>query len=133
MVNCDGVLALGHPLISCNGDTMWKRNDVRTDKRYVLQLCQDSKQHRHLALKDVSGTSTDSCAFRETEVVPSNLLLRGDVAQIGRVVRLDDGSAFVVDAHGVWFTKEEAQAMDDGIPLESIPWVTGAPPLLPPK
>ena len=67
-----------------------------------------------------------------TEVVPTDLLLRRDFRGIADAVKLTSGELFTVDAHGVWFTRAEADAFDE-VEWNEMPWLNGLPPLLAPK
>jgi hypothetical protein len=67
-----------------------------------------------------------------TGPVPLALLQRRDIEAISATVRLADGTRFVVDAHWVWFTESEAEALAARGRTE-IPWVFGVAPRLAPR
>jgi hypothetical protein len=67
-----------------------------------------------------------------TEVVPTTLLLRRDFHGISKAVKLTSGESFCVDAHGIWFTRAEADVFGD-VEWNEVPWLNNLPPLLAPK
>lgn len=66
-----------------------------------------------------------------TDVVPLDLLLRRDVIGISEIVKLDSGSPFFVDAHGLWLTEVEWNALDGD--FASVPWLNGLQPRFAPQ
>lgn len=115
------------------GDEMWKRHDVHKEKRYYLQLCEDSNYYRYFVLTEENVIPEDPFLVFVTEIVPHELLLSGDIIGIAETVRLADGHLFSVDAHGVWLTEQESKAFSGGVPFNKIPWLNGSPPQFAPK
>jgi len=111
---------------------MWKRSDVKPESAYRLLLCQ-SGEDRFLRLVEADVDFLGSDALFATEPVPNELLLARDVPRIAQTVRLRDGTHFVVDAHNIWFTEEEAKAMRNGTDFSRIAWTGGKAPRLAPK
>ncbi|WPH13373.1 hypothetical protein [Variovorax paradoxus] len=113
---------------------IWQRSDIHTDGRYKLHLYQAGDGKRLFRLI-VENSSEDHQPASDvaliTQVVPNELLKRGDLLGIARQVTLEDGHAFFVDAHGVWYTEDEIAALNRGQPWSTIQWVTGAMPWVP--
>ncbi len=112
---------------------MWARNDIESGRQYKLLLCQRDDGTRYYLLLEADSTTDPLDAVLCTSVVPNELLTRRDFIGIAEAVRLTDGSRFVVDAHGVWYTELEATELSSGIAFDDVDWVTGTPPRLPPK
>lgn len=68
-----------------------------------------------------------------TECVAFDLLRHRNVERISETVSLVGGGRFYVDAHGIWLTSEEANALDSFVPLDEVPWLNGVCPRFPPK
>jgi hypothetical protein len=113
---------------------MWKLSEIVPGVQYVVQLCHDSEGYRSLRLRAVDGEPRAADAVFETEVVPHELLMFRSAERIAEEVRLSDGGTFEVDAHGIWFTPQELDAIDecDGN-IAEIAWSTGTPPLIAPR
>lgn len=110
---------------------MWKKSDVLPGKSYRVQLCHAEGRRFFALLEDGSAPSSE-CVFT-TELVPTRLLENRDMIGIADEVRLCDGSPFVVDAHGVWLTEDEAAALRRGEDHDAVQWVTGVRPKRAPK
>lgn len=110
---------------------MWLRRDVDESKAYRVALRQEPTGRRsfHL-LPDGDEVPVDTVMY--TEVVPTDLLLRRDFHGISKAVKLASGESFWVDAHGIWFTRAEAEVFGD-VEWNEVPWLNGLPPLLAPK
>jgi hypothetical protein len=80
-------------------------------------------------IASVPPSSTD--VFLTTQIVPTALLVRGDILAIAEQVRLESGDRFIVDSHGIWFTTSEIQSMDAGVSFDQIVWTTGKRPNMP--
>lgn len=113
---------------------MWKRSEIRADVTYALELCEDNSGIRTVRLVSVDNISESSgCVFR-TKPVPRKLLLSRDLQTISKSVSLADGENFYVDAHGVWFSKAEFDALFSmSGEARSVPWIRGKAPKLAPK
>jgi hypothetical protein len=111
---------------------MWKRSDVKPEMTYRLLLCQNGAD-RYLRIVAADLEAPEGDAVFATETVPNELLLARNVPRIAQTVRLRDGKPFVVDAHNIWFTEEEAAALRQGMAFEHIPWAGGRAPKLAPK
>ena len=111
---------------------MWKCGDVKPETSYRILLCQTGED-RYLKIADANLDVLDSDALFVTEPVPSELLLARNVYTIAQKVRLRGGGNFVVDAHNVWFTQEEATEIRKGTDFREIPWAAGKAPRLAPK
>lgn len=110
---------------------MWLRSEVDEACEYRVSLCQQRTGRRYFKLVAVDGEEPDESVF-VTGVVPTALLLRRDFIGISEAVKLSNGQPFGVDAHGVWFTREELNALKAGASWHSVPWLKGLPPILPP-
>ena len=110
---------------------MWLRSDVHEACEYRVSLCQAGTGKRSFKLLALGQEEPDESVF-VTGIVPTELLLRRDFIGISEAVKLSNGQPFGVDAHGVWFTKEELDALNARASWRSVPWVNGLPPILPP-
>lgn len=109
---------------------MWKSSDIHDDMAYVVQLCHGEDGVRYARLRDVANDAELGDYILETDIVPNEILRGRNLASISENVLLSNGSRFVVDGHGVWYTIEEWVVLDGAAP---IPWCTETPPRLPPK
>lgn len=113
---------------------IWARSEIYSDVKYKLHLYQNENRKRLFRLI-IENSEEDLNPAPDvvlvTEVVPNELLKRGDLLGIADQVALSDGNEFFVDAHGVWYTESEIKALNSGQSLTSIPWVTGAMPWFP--
>ena len=55
------------------------------------------------------------------------------VADFQEPMNLEDGRQVFLDAHGIWLTPEEVDAMRAGTDFDKIPWATGCMPRFAPK
>lgn len=111
---------------------MWKISDIDSASTYVIQLCHDADGRRFLQLRNttVSEPSHSSVVF-ETEPVPHNLLLERNMRQSSREIKLVTGGRFEVDAHNIWFTPQELDALEeDDCDFDAVNWSTPTPPIL---
>ena len=112
---------------------MWKRADVKEDNKYRVALCQqDSTRFFKLVEYGKEDDNTENRCFL-TEVVPNSMLLKGGVGKIAAEVKMTNGSRFEVDAHGMWLTLAEAEALIKQVPFDKIPWHKGKKPRFAPK
>lgn len=109
---------------------MWLRSEVDQTKEYRVALCQKPNGARNFSLLEF-GTSLPANAVLVTEVVPMDLLLRGNLIGISKAVKLESGTPFFVDAHGLWLTQEELHALEDD--ASEVPWLNGLYPGFAPK
>jgi hypothetical protein len=112
---------------------MWKRAEVLEGARYRVALCQSSTGHRTYKLQPLDERQRPSDAALITDEVPTDLLLRRDFGGIAEAVRLNDGKRFWTDAHGIWLTQEEMDALSAGFDHTSVPWLNGLPARFPPR
>ena len=108
---------------------MWKSSEIDPKIEYVLQLCQDTAGKRTIRLSQVPPEPQSDVVF-VTNALPHTLLKLCNLNQIAKEVRIFGGREFEFDAHGIWFTREEMDALDDDM---EVPWCTKLPPSLPPK
>lgn len=109
---------------------MFKRPELEVGRRYRLWLCQrGGARWMEVAEEDASVPA----GVLSTALVPHELLLARDLKRIVEQVPLADGTRFVVDAHGIWFTERERAAFRAGADYDQIPWVDGVAPRLAPK
>lgn len=111
---------------------MWKRSDVVEGKRYCLSLNQFPSGHRTFTLHEVDASYLPPEAKLVTREVPNELLFRGGVDVISKSVLTTEGRSFFVDAHGVWLTEEELDALESDEDVE-VPWLNGLAPHFAPK
>lgn len=109
---------------------MWKRNEVDESQQYQVALCQRQDGLRYFSLYPLDGPIPPSTVL-VTEVVPIDLILRGNFRAITSKVKLTSGESFYVDAHNTWLTGPEWDAMDQDLP--DVPWLNGIAPLFAPK
>ena len=108
---------------------MWQRSAVEESKEYQVALCQAPDGRRTHALHPTDSSHLPEHAVFLTTIVPTSLLLAGDLKGISKAVLLNDGKHYWVDAHGLWLTLEELDALEND---QVVPWVNGiAPPFAP--
>ena len=116
---------------------MWKLSEISPNTEYVIQLCHDASGVRTLRLRAPSVQQAHPDAIFETEVVPHEILKQRNFFRIAEEVRLVGGGKFEFDAHGIWFTPEELDALDalddEESEGEEVPWCSKTPPALPPR
>jgi hypothetical protein len=112
---------------------MWKRAEVLEGTRYRVALCQTLTGHRTYKLQPLDHEQLPTDAALVTNEVPIELLLRRDFGGIADAVRLSDGKRFWTDAHGVWLTEEEMDALSSGVDHAAVPWLNGLPARFPPR
>jgi hypothetical protein len=96
---------------------MWRRSDIEESKDYVLVLLQASTGERSYEIWEAATAgerSKESELCFMTQVVPIDLVLRGDVLGISEQVKLKDGDSFYLDSNGVWFTQDEFEDLSAG-------------------
>lgn len=109
---------------------MWKITDLQPSQSYFLRLCENEKGIRTFLLLPHGQESSDRTVL-ETEPVPFDLLRKRDLESIAESIRLRSGGRFTVDAHGIWFTEEEASVFRQSHgDLSKVPWVNGRIPRL---
>jgi hypothetical protein len=113
------------------GVLQWIQLD--NDKPYVLDLVQLANGARYLQPRLPDAPITPHTVF--STCVATGRELRELVTLRPSRVKLQNGEDFAVEAHGVWMTIPEANALFDGkLPANGLePWVNQMPPLLPPK
>ena len=112
---------------------MWKRSEVNGALAYRVALRQHPNGKRSCSLSRLGSISLPPDTALLTQVVPTDLLLRGDLIGISEAVRLENGDPFFVDAHCTWFTEQESEAMDKDVSFDKIPWLNGLAPWLAPR
>jgi hypothetical protein len=112
---------------------MWKRAEVIEGVRYRVALCQRSTGERTYKLHPLGEAQLPPDAALVTNEVPTDLLLRRDFIGIAEAVRLNDGRRFWTDAHGVWLTQEEMDALSARVDHATVPWLNGIPARFPPR
>ena len=110
---------------------MWQRTDVKPDMQYQVALCQSASGRRYYALCPAGASPPNADSVLLTEITPNDLLWWSRFEEISETVRLTNGERFFVEAHGVWFTTKEWEALD--LDEDHVPWLNGLPPVLPPK
>lgn len=109
---------------------MWTQKDIIDGVDYRVWLCNEDGYRRVRVSQDgVIPPGGVLC----TPVVSSEMLRFCDVYEVSERVELVGGMAFVVNAHGSWYTKDEYEALRSGMDFSAIPWVTGEAPRLAPK
>ncbi len=112
---------------------MWKLSDISTESMYVLELCHDNESgQRFFRLRVSSEAAANTAVVFETQFVPHELLKSRDLSRIAAEVKLANGKSFEVDAHGIWFTPEELDALEETDDMDSVKWCTATPPMLAP-
>jgi len=114
----------------------WLVTDIVENEQYVLHLCQLKSGMRLFRLVAI-GTDTfrhpPADVFLVTAPVPHNLLRNRNVIAISEAITLDDGTHFIVDAHGTWLTESESNQIDAGRGFAEIDWLTGQAPRFAPN
>lgn len=101
---------------------MWKCADVDSTKQYQIALCQRPDGHRSHELQCSGDPALPANTVFLTEVAPIDLVMRRDFNGIAQAVKLVTGQSYQVDAHGLWLTNEEVEALDEE---SEVPWVNG--------
>jgi hypothetical protein len=108
---------------------MWKLSELDDNDTYFLRLCERADGYRYLALVSASRKNQHSPQGLETEEVPHDVLRGRDLDEIARSVKLKNGGRFVFDAHGLWFTEEEAKAFAEARwDPNKVKWINGRVP-----
>lgn len=115
---------------------IWNKSDVKEGVKYRLHLCQSSDRRRTLKLVVVGSDSdlkpTDD-VFLVTEIVPYDLLCDRNLNAIAKQVMLTNGERFSVDAHGIWCSALEVEDYMTNVSESETRWISGAPPVMPPR
>lgn len=112
---------------------MWKLSDISAESTYVLELCHDDDSgQRFFRLRVATESAADTDVVFETQHVSHELLRSRNLSQIATDVKLANGRSFEVDAHGIWFTPEELDALEETEDMDAVKWCTATPPLLAP-
>ena len=111
---------------------IWKKSDIDASKEYVFLLFDNGAGVRDFGICERSlseeRAKDKDCVFL-TQVVPIDLVLRGDVFGISEQVKLSNGEPFYFNSNGVWLTKDEWD--DLGRDSPNVRWVRGCAPLSP--
>ena len=116
---------------------MWKASDVNENEEYRLHFCESIDGDRFIRLMNInsecSGKLQDDVVFISAPISKSEnyALKRRNLLTLSKIVKLEDGQPFFVDAHGIWLTKLEADEMDDNVNFNKIHWATGRIPKFP--
>ena len=110
----------------------WKRSDVLDGKRYYVALCQSSSGRRYYELCELGSAPLSGDAVLLTAEVPNSLLAARQYEAISNTVLLTNGRRFYVEAHGIWLTDDELEALDADWERQ-VPWLNGIPASFPPK
>lgn len=111
---------------------MWKVSDIKNGKNYVLTLIQSDVGARKIHLQEYDFKNENSEVIFVTEVIPQDLLIKRNIEKISELILLTNGERFYVDAHGIWLTQTEMNALESD-ELIDIPWVNGMSPNFAPK
>lgn len=113
---------------------IWKDVEITDSDEYIAVLIEGPDGHRFAkaAAADFVDGVVDYSPYVvfKTVVIPRNLLGKADIMDISESVPLSTGAPFYVDAHCIWFTKEEVEDIHQGRPVR---WAKGQEPKLPPK
>lgn len=105
---------------------IWSRAEVDTSKDYVVLLFDDGAGLREYGLCEHQRLAEAEEHVLVTEVVPIDLVVRGDIMGISERVRLANGDPFFLDFNGVWLTKDEFEDLEQG--RSTVRWVRGRAP-----
>jgi hypothetical protein len=108
---------------------MWKLVPMSDDRKYVLNLCQDTENRRYCVITE-AGIVAPHAVF-QTEPVAIHILRNYESEQVERHTQTTDSRKIAFGPHGEWLVGEEVEAWDNDD--EFIPWVTKHPPESPPK
>ena len=111
---------------------IWKKSDIDTSKEYVFLLFDNGAGIREFGIceQQLCGkVTTDKDCIFVTEVVPMDLVLRGDVFGISEHVKLTNGDPFYFDSNGIWLTKDEFEDLTSN--RSNVRWVRGCAPKSP--
>lgn len=111
---------------------MWSPASIDQLQEYRIALCQAPDGARTHALQLATEAQTPEHTVFMTKVVPTELLLRGNLRAISKTVTLTNGQRYWVDPHGIWLTLEELDALESDDDSE-VPWINGLPALFAPK
>ncbi|MET1256374.1 hypothetical protein [Aliikangiella maris] len=91
---------------------IWSRSEVDEGKEYVLLLLENENGLREFELREKSKKNEkvigSKCVFI-TEVIPYDLLWRGDLYGIAENIGLENGESFHFDSLGNWGTEQELE------------------------
>ena len=89
---------------------IWSRTEVDESKEYVLLLLKNESGLREFELREKLKKNEkvkDSKCIYITNIIPYDLLWRGDLNGIAETVKLENGESFHFDSLGNWGTEEE--------------------------
>lgn len=114
---------------------IWSISQIEDQVQYRLQLCQSAEGRRYyrLATADQAFDRTIEDVVLVTDIVPHSLLRKRDLIEIAHQVRLSNGDAYCVEAHGMWLTLKERDQFFGRVPFSEIEWASGKEPVFPPK
>ena len=107
---------------------MWKSTEINDNASYRLLLIQEENGYRRFVLKISNEETFIAKNSFLTECIDNELLKKRNLRKISEKFRLIDGSRFYVDAHGIWLTESEMNAITDDKEDDEIPWLNGMPP-----
>lgn len=91
---------------------IWSRAEVDEDGEYVLLLLENENGLREFELREKSKKNErvigSKCVYI-TEVIPFDLLWRGDLYGIAETINLENGESFHFDSLGNWGTEQELE------------------------
>lgn len=107
---------------------MWKSTEINANTSYRLLLIQEENGSRIFLLKNSNEESLIAKNIFPTEIIENEFLKKRNLKKISENFRLIDGSRFYVDAHGIWLTDSEMNAIMEDKEDDEIPWLNGKPP-----
>lgn len=107
---------------------MWRRSDIDENQRYRLALIQHESRAREFVLQNESMELVSAKNILYTEIVPNELLIKGNLEAISKSVFLINGGRFYVDPHNIWITEIQMEAWLNDDEPEIMPWLNGLAP-----
>jgi hypothetical protein len=112
---------------------MWKRMDLDETKSYSLDFYQDPDGSRRIELHEDGIENESTGLVMTTCQIPYDLLFSCDLEAISEYLKSNGKKSFGVDAHGIWLTEEEIQALMDDVDETEVPWLNDMPPNFAPR
>lgn len=111
---------------------MWRKRDIQESCSYRLLLVEKDGRRRVALLAEGALVEAEQ-PYLVTNTIPTDVQMRHDMDELAKVAHVDSVGGIVVDAHGIWWTKVEREALQSGARFNEIPWTFGTVPKFAPK
>lgn len=105
--------------------------DVEPGESYVVEFCQRDDRTRYVSVRLAELVRVNPDVLLVSFPILGRDLLGQSLRDLEDVLRVGDGTRIVFEAHGAWFSAEEAEHLrreDLGEPVGQAPWIGGKRP-----